>query len=89
MLLIEKNYYFCIGRIKMNYNPRELGHKSSTIKKIFGRSATATGLAKQGSSPVQTALDTEAFQEIERLFFYRYNNCILFLILLYLFFYGF
>jgi len=55
MLLIEKNYYFCIGRIKMNYNPRELGHKSSTIKKIFGRSATATGLAKQGSSPVQTA----------------------------------
>ncbi len=62
MLLIEKNYYFCIGRIKMNYNPRELGHKSSTIKKIFGRSATATGLAKQGSSPVQTAKSSQILE---------------------------
>jgi len=30
MLLIEKNYYFCVRRIKLNYYPRELGHKSST-----------------------------------------------------------
>ncbi len=55
MLLIEKNYYFCIRRIKRNYYLRELVHKSSTLMKIFGRSATATGLVEQGSSPVQTA----------------------------------
>jgi len=55
MLLIKKNYYFRIGRIKLNYHPREIGHKSSTLIKIFGRSAVTEGFAEQGSSPVQTA----------------------------------
>ena len=40
---------------KLDYNPRELGHKSSTLIKIFGSCTAMGGLTEQGYSPVQTA----------------------------------
>ncbi|MBS9461056.1 hypothetical protein KIM67_01445 [Flagellimonas sp. 389] len=51
---------FASDENKLSYQSLKIGHKSSTLMKIFGRSATSIGLAEQGSSPVQTASKIKA-----------------------------
>lgn len=67
-LLIEF-VIFAQDEYKLNYHRLEIGHKSSTLKKIFGSCAAMVGLIEQGSSPVQTAKIVKLkLQEIEAFF---------------------